>query len=699
MHIRLRYYLAILVLAFSLTSYSQEPAQAQEPADSARYEQADTISLGTVQVEGKYYRHKADHIDIYLKKENVEFGTNALDAVSSLPFFKEGRDEKALSTLGNQNVTILINGVPSNGMGLRGYQGEEIKKVEYYEYAPLKYMNLTKGPLVNIITKRKVDRFYSAYLNGWNGVLEAGGEYQGVLTYADSLHQVKIDLYNNYGDRKRETLSRYEYPDGIVNEYRGDDGRAKHKGFSITPSYQYYNGKNLFNATLYLRNADSRDNLPSAYSFTDENIRYNGTGGDRVRNASSTASLNLFYNGSIGKDKSIAFSVTGGYADALSRKHLWRESSQSDLVAFDRFNRVKNKSYVFNGVVNYSFGSAYVGVQYYFSKIDQNADGVDYSPSTQIGTAYGGYMFKGDNMSFGPSLGGTLTHTSSQGIKDTDIVPYIRLIYNIWTDDGKAQGLSGSASVTVTNAGTATGGLLTSAETFLDNRFISVGNPYLKSSWGIYPRLRASYYKPDGKVSAELAYTANYTRRYNAPVIFEEGDMFYYTNTGLGHNWSHSVSLSAKWKALSWLSLSPNFEYNRTNFETPTQKVDLNYFRAGGSVSVTVKSFYFSLTSNSPIKSVDGDIITHRGAQYIAGAYWDYKKLSLGITYHYLDQQNYTKGRADGFQYLNKSKGKSSMVMIRASIYLSKGKKHRHPNAGGASGVDTGLTQAQQTKQ
>ncbi len=699
MHIRLRYYLAILLLAFSLTSYSQEPAQAQEPADSARYEQADTISLGTVQVEGKYYRQKADHIDIYLKKENVEFGTNALDAVSSLPFFKVSGDYTSLLTLGQKNVTILINGVPSNGMGLRGYQGEEIKKVEYYEYAPLKYMNLTKGPLVNIITKRKVDRFYSAYLNGWNGVLEAGGEYQGVLTYADSLHQVKIDLYSNYGDRKQETLSRYEYPDGIVNEYRGDDGRAKYKGFSITPSYQYYNGKNLFNATLYLRNDDSRDKFPSVYSFTDENIRYNGTGGDRVRNASSTASLSLFYNRSIGKNKAFAISVSGGYADALSRKHLWRESNQSDLVAFDRFNRVKNKSYVFSGMANYSFGSAYVGAQYYLSKIDQNADGTDYSPSVQTATAYTGYSFNGDNMSFSPSVGGTFTHTSSQGIKDTDFVPYMRLNYNIWVNEGKAQGLSGSASVAVTNASTASGGLLTSAQTFLDNRFISVGNPYLKSSWGIYPRLRASYYKPDGKVSAELAYTANYTRRYNAPVIFEEGDMFYYTNTGLGHNWSHSVSLNARWKVLSWLSLSPYFGYSGTSFETPTQKVDFNYFRAGGSVSVTVKDFYFSLNANSPTKSVDGDIITHGSAQYSASAYWDYKNLSLGITYHYSNQQNYTKGRADGFQYLNKSNGRASSVMIRASIYLSKGKKHRHPNAGGASGVDTGLTQAQQTKQ
>lgn len=338
------------------------------------------------------------------------------------------------------------------------------------------------------------------------------------------------------------------------------------------------------------------------------------------------------------------------------------------------------------------------GAQYYLSKIDQNADGVDYSPTVQTATAYGGYMFKGDNMSFGPSLGGTFTHTSSQGIKDTDIVPYMRLIYNIWTDDGKAQGLSGSASVAVTNAGTASGGLLTSAETFLDNRFISIGNPYLKSSWGIFPRLRASYYKPDGKVSAELAYKANYTRRYNAPVIFEEDDKFYYTHAGLGHNWSHSVSLNARWKVLSWLSLSPYLEYSGTNFETPTQKVDFDYFRAGGSVSVTVKDFYFSLAANSPMKSVDGDIITHGSAQYAASAYWDYKNLSLGITYHYSNQQDYTTGRADGFQYLNKSNSRASMVMIRASIYLSKGKKHRHPNAGGASGVDTGLTQAQQTK-
>lgn len=685
--------LLISLFAFSLTLYSQESA----PVDSARVEQPDTISLSTVQIEAQAYRQKGDHVDIYMKKENENFGTNALDAISSLPFFKESRDAQNLTTIGQENVTILINGVPADGMSLRGYQGNEIKKVEFYEYAPLKYMYLTKGPLVNIITKKKIDRLYSAYLNGWNSLDRPGGEYQAVLTYADSLHQVKVNGYTNYGNNKRSNSTIYSYPDGITNSYVSKHARNKYTSFSINPSYQFYDNKNLFNASLYVRTDNQKDNIPSTYSFTENETLYEGTSGKHLRASDTMASLSLFYSRSFSQTRSLTVIMSGGYSDALSRNHIWRESAQSEQVAYDIFNRIKNKAYSLNGSISYSAGASYVGAYYAFSKIDQNSDGAMYYPTTQSASLYGGYSINRENMGFYPAVGGILDHTSSMGIRHTVFTPYIRLLYRAWVSQGTFNGLSASLSLPFTSTGVAGGGQITDAETFLDNRFIAVGNPNLKSSWCITPKLRIAYNKPDGKVNIDLTYSPIYYNRYNASVIFENNDKFYMTTANLGHLWSHTVSLGIQWRVFDWLNLMPYFEYYKKSYSTPSRDVDFSYARAGTVVSFTIKKFYIAMTASSPTKDVNGDLIQHGSGQYSIGADWDHKNLSLGLRYHIYDHKDYTRGRADGFRYINTPRYRN-FVMLSATYRITHGKARRHPNAGGAYSVDNGLTSVQQPK-
>lgn len=120
---------------------------ASEPSDSttAANDTTGVISLEEVEIVAERVIHKGDHEVLLLSDENRTFGTNALDAISSLVYFNTSLNGRTLTNDLNQSVYILINGVPADGDRLRTYKGKDIKKVEYYAIAPPKYMILPMG--------------------------------------------------------------------------------------------------------------------------------------------------------------------------------------------------------------------------------------------------------------------------------------------------------------------------------------------------------------------------------------------------------------------------------------------------------------------------------------------------------------------------------------------------------------------------
>ena len=95
--------LAIISLVFIVLN-----GYAQESLDTIK-----SFRLSEVVVKAERIIHKGDHDVLYLSNDNKKFGTNALDAVSSLELFQTAINETKLVSWDRQNVFILINGVPS----------------------------------------------------------------------------------------------------------------------------------------------------------------------------------------------------------------------------------------------------------------------------------------------------------------------------------------------------------------------------------------------------------------------------------------------------------------------------------------------------------------------------------------------------------------------------------------------------------
>lgn len=80
---------------------------------------SDTIGLKEVSVTARKVKHYVDRDEYLLSHTDREHGSNALDAISSLPAFNISLNDTKLTTRDNREVIILIDGRETDGMDLR----------------------------------------------------------------------------------------------------------------------------------------------------------------------------------------------------------------------------------------------------------------------------------------------------------------------------------------------------------------------------------------------------------------------------------------------------------------------------------------------------------------------------------------------------------------------------------------------------
>ena len=220
----------IVIFLFAAAAYA---AYASEHNDSTTSQE-----LKEIVVEGARIIHKPGHDVLILSDRNRKFGVNALEAISSMNYFKTSIGETELYTHDNKKILITINGVPAKGTELCSYSAEIIKNVEYYSPTPAEYMELTDGPVINVITRKPQKRMLSGYFNLRNAVSIISGNNFGTLTYADSLNQVKAIYTMGYNNTdKSEKTARYAYSPTRISDYR-EKGKLINTYHDIDLSYQ-----------------------------------------------------------------------------------------------------------------------------------------------------------------------------------------------------------------------------------------------------------------------------------------------------------------------------------------------------------------------------------------------------------------------------------------------------------------------------
>lgn len=252
--------------------------------------------LQEVVVSGDRILHKDGYQILMLDSYNRNYGTNALDAVSSLSMFLSSLNDNKLVSWDRSEVFILINGVPSTAMDLRSYKGSDIKNVEYYANAPSQYMGFTEGPLVNVVLKKRHDRLYTGYFNAVNSVTTGFGTDQIDLSYSDSLNQVKAGYILDYRDEKDISIhSEYEFLPSWSSTYENKE-RYSGQYHSLYGSYQHYRTNHLFNAKLSFVTSPGKETTSGNLSRCEGGDLKYSTNNTLLKSNARSASVDLYYN-------------------------------------------------------------------------------------------------------------------------------------------------------------------------------------------------------------------------------------------------------------------------------------------------------------------------------------------------------------------------------------------------------------------
>lgn len=671
----MKWRVAVLLVALS-NSFS---ALSQEIIDTTK-----VVTLDEVVVKAERIIHKADHDVLYLSKDSRAFGTNALDAVSSLELFQTSINETTLKSWDRQEVYILINGVPSTAVDLRGYKGDDIKNVEYYSIAPPQYMSLTEGPVVNIVVKKRHDRSYSGYFNTSNAVNTGYGTNQMDLTYADSLNQVKIGYlldYRNIGDIDNQTD--YIYSPQLSSNYAGAT-RYEGQYHNISASYQRYQGNHLFNAKLYSIIEPLQEEETRTGKITTDDMSYQGNGTSFLKSRSNTMAIDLYYRYLLKKGRLFAINVVNTFGNSYSdsEQSMLSDNTLNNDYDYSIRSRVDNDSYSFITNAVYATplwgGSLSVGSRYEYKQLNQISFDSKYKPYSHNEFLNVGGSWRWNTISFVPAVGVNILKQVSSDVSQTSILPYIRL-YSDWWGQGKMKGASVQLTLTMRNISPALNEI-TESETYIDPWFISVGNPQLKNYWITSGKLSFAYFSPNNKNQIVFMVQPSYAHNKMATTIAKLNDKIYLQPQNIGGDFECRFDLYGSWYPFKWLEISPYVEYYISRFDTPYQRINFDYLRFGGNVAASFNNLQIIFNINSPTKEYDGDLLSRGSLQYAGTVQYKFGNWSVGAKYNYSGHNNYTVVDLPIFRYYENKDWRPlhHMVRLTATYTFSVGKSRRH---------------------
>lgn len=386
-------------------------------------------NLDEVVVKADRVISKGDYSVLYLSEVSKNFGTNALDALSSLEYFKTSINEATLTSWDRQDVFILINGVPSSAIDLRAYEGKDIKRIEYYAVAPSQYMSQTSGPVVNVILKKRHDRLYSGYINTSNAINTGYGTNQADFTYADSLNQVKLGYYLDYRNLNDiKVNSEYDYKSKQKSLY---DGFSHNNGtyHNLNASYQRCQGKHLFNAKLSYITNPLKEEENRIGKISSENISYIGNGSNILKNNTNTATLDLYYRYLMNKGRLFAINIVNTLGNSYSdSRQVMLTTNDITTYDYDVHSRLDNSSYSL--IANAIFasplwgGSFNLGNRYEYKTLAQTSQSSKYEPYTHNEFLNTAMSWRLGQFSLVPALGLNILNQNAQNISNNTILPY-----------------------------------------------------------------------------------------------------------------------------------------------------------------------------------------------------------------------------------------------------------------------------------
>lgn len=455
--------------------------------------------------------------EIMLSQSAKKVGNNALDAIGSMPQFRTNTGSGDLITVDNKSVLVLIDGIRRSSRDLMLLKADDIKNIMFYSEPPARYAHENIGAVIDVTTKKKVDRLYSLYLDTKNGVTTGYGTDMLSMAYMDSLNMVTAAYFIDYRALNDNRMNNtYSYSNKI-NEYRGLPGSYKGQYHLGQLTYQRYQGKNLFNAKLDYRRSPGKQEYAQELAGTN-NSQF--TNNRKLNSDYSSVLADLYYMYMFNQNRNISLNVLNTYYSSVSDNTL-----SSEMGGYSFENHTDNKSYSLIAEALYSDklwnGDFNAGIYYQYKNLDQKYNFTDKSNiRTHKEYAYVDYSNAVGKFSYNIGLGLENNHYNTATNESYNYLIFRpSLALNVQYDKHSAMRFTTSINSSIPNIGDLTNSIVT-----IDEYFYTQGNTNLKPYYYYYSNLSYQYASDNGKLYLAPSVSYSYYPNKNMPILFTEGE-------------------------------------------------------------------------------------------------------------------------------------------------------------------------------
>lgn len=277
----------------------------------------DVVALNEVVVAGKRSTQSIDKTAYTFTREQITKALQCQDLVSTLPNLRINEITNSLSTVNGKSVMILINGVQSTDTDLKLIPADKIKKVDYYDVPPIRYMNDAEI-VINVHTKSldtglagSVHASYGQMFSGGNVALSyVKGNTKWTVSYGDHFNMKRSLKNTEIGDYNYQIGSnQYHYNyDKVMKCWSSDHFGSVTYAHSIEDKHELK--ITAVSDWMQDNNEESSSIVNTKNQLTENNI---GALNNRVK--SQSANVEVYYSQALSPKSQLTFDLLGTYYD------------------------------------------------------------------------------------------------------------------------------------------------------------------------------------------------------------------------------------------------------------------------------------------------------------------------------------------------------------------------------------------------
>ena len=457
-------------------------------------------TINGVTVEGTRIMNYVDKSVHTFSAEQISQARNIRDLLEHVKDLKIDPVTNKIKRMDGGSVKILINGIASSDIDLKGIPANKIMRVEYYNIPPARYADA--GTLINVITKR-MDTGINAGIEARTAITTGFTDDEAYLNLTSGNHQLSLsysfslrDYTKRFGEQTYDYTLQSYLPDGTSSSspVHYNYQEKTHDKFGYTWNdpvikYTYNKPDNIavqIVATPHFNNRHS-DGKKDIQKISTLNTSEIGEGEDGSRMSTFGPNLNVYVQKTLPKNQELSIDLVGTYYHNSSKNWDEERSVSNGETWLSDNQEQQNNKYSFIGELAYtkkweknSLSLGYRGTfgrsNATISNVLSNYKDYDYSSASYQHYMYAEYSGNIDKLMYRIGAGVTQVTQDNTDAHDSHWLFTPKLILS--TNLSKKMSLQW---VTSSQSNTPPISQLSNNASLVIPGVLSIGNPYLKS--------------------------------------------------------------------------------------------------------------------------------------------------------------------------------------------------------------------------